>query len=103
MIPASVMITIRTGSQRWSPNARSETNRVMATSSCRANEPLASSSSLRGETATLFQVAPDLAHRGEYLPRGQLAQPGYGQGQPGHQRDHHHDGQGDPDQFRVEA
>ncbi len=50
-IAASVMTTIRTGSRRWSPKARSETDSAMATNSSPANEPPISSTSLRGELA----------------------------------------------------
>ena len=68
MKSASVMITIKTGSQRWSPNARSDTDNVMATSNRRANEPLASSTSLRGETDTCLRG--DLEAFGEFAAAG---------------------------------
>jgi hypothetical protein len=57
MIPASVMTTIKVGSRRWSPNARSETDRAMAISSSPASEPLTDSTSLRGEAATWVRLA----------------------------------------------
>ena len=52
IIPASVMTTIRMGSRRWSPKARSETDIAMAISRSRPTAPPASSTSLLGERAT---------------------------------------------------
>ena len=51
-IPATVITTIRVGSGRWSPKARSETESTAATSSRWPHEPLASSTSLRGDLTT---------------------------------------------------
>jgi len=75
----------------------------MAASSGWANDPVASSTSLRGDDY-LLEVGPDLARPRADLLGGQLAQPRHGHGQAGHHGDqHHYDGPGDPDQFRVEA
>ena len=96
MIPARVMTTIRTGRRRWSPKARSETERAIATSSSWANGPFTSSTSLLGELATCLRFAPDVAHLGEQLLGSQPAEPGHGQGHARHYGHQHHDGQNDP-------
>ena len=56
IIPASVMTTIRMGSRRWSPKARSDTDSAMAISRSRPTAPPASSSSLLGERATSLKL-----------------------------------------------
>jgi len=56
IIPASVMTTIRMGSVRWSPKARSDTDSAMAISRSRPTAPLASSTSLPGDRATSLKL-----------------------------------------------
>ena len=55
-MPARKMTTYRVGRLRWSPNARSDTDSAMATSSSWANEPPTSSTSLCGELATCLRL-----------------------------------------------
>ena len=52
IVAASVMTTMRMGSRRWSSNARSDTDRAIATTSSCANDPLTRSTSFRGWLAT---------------------------------------------------
>src|SRR5271170_8105368 len=56
MIPARKMTTYKVGRLTWSPNARSDTDRAMTTSSSWANEPPTSSTSLYGELATCLRL-----------------------------------------------
>src|ERR1700683_1405256 len=72
MIAARVMTTIKVGSRRWSPKARSETDRVMATISSCANEPPTSSTSLRGELATCLRLPQMLAILGRSFSAASL-------------------------------
>ena len=98
-IPATVITTIRVGSGRWSPKARSETDSTAATSSRWPHEPLASSTSLRGEL-TRCEVAQTSRTLGRTFSAARLGG-GEPPAQPGDHADCDDDGQDDPYQFGV--